>query len=340
MKKTIILRADGSFEIGMGHIYRMIYLYKYLSNDYNLIFVSVFNSGTEFLFKENNINFRWVESNTNKQNEQIKKLIEENNASLLINDILKINEEYLEFIKTNTNVKILNYGDSKVGYNKYCDAVINSLEFLRSEVNENEIICNYYEGLKYFIFPENTNEYRKKEINKEIKNILVFMGGADTRHLTLRILGLLCQLDKEYNITVILGPSFDVKEKVYGFEDRLKNLKILENVQNVFPLLHEADICFCAGGNVLLESTYVGVPAIAIAAEEHELTNINYLSDQGVVEYGGTYKHFDESFLFDKFNKLVNGFELRKEKLEKSHKLLDGQGLTRIKKIINQQLGK
>ncbi|NQV77832.1 MAG: hypothetical protein HQ490_05690 [Lutibacter sp.] len=340
--KSILIRADGSFEIGMGHISRMITISNYLSTNYLIYFVTVDNPKTRKFLENIRFPVTWLNLNMETQHTQMFELIENNNIELVINDIIDIKENYLKCLKKDfPNLKIINYEDVHCGYNQYCDVIINPLAFLRERLTKEKTRhYQYLNDLDYFIFPQDLQTSKNKVVSEKIKEILIFMGGADTRHITLKVLKILCSQDLSfYNITVLLGPfmdKFDILE-VKKYKTKIPHLKVFHEVPEVISFYENTDLCFCAGGNVLLELIKSGVPTISVAAEEHEDIQCKYFSNKGLTLYGGYYQNINPVFLLDKFNK-SNDPILRKEIKTRSLSLFKSDGLPQIKKIINHLL--
>ncbi|MBW3003743.1 glycosyltransferase [Candidatus Woesearchaeota archaeon] len=324
--KTLIIRADGSNQIGMGHIARMSILYKTLSGSYNVIFISVKDDKVKELLLKYNIKPIWVDNDVQGQIRITKETITENDAILLFNDSLEIKREYLEHLKD--KIKIINYDDPAAGFG-LIDCAITPTAFLWSD-RQYEI--ETYQGFGYFIMSDKIKKYRRANISKDKKKIVISMGGADTYGLSIKLLNIFKDLP-EYDTTVILGPGFEHFKEIESITIP-DHITIVHNVENLYDYLNKADICFCAGGITLFELMYIGTPTVSIAAEKHETYNCEYFRSKGAVKYLGFRNDIDYCGIPEILKNW--NYEERKSMSDTGKSIIDGNGLDRVKKIIEK----
>lgn len=97
----IAIRADGSKNIGMGHIVRCIALYKkFNQKNLEIIFITNQNEDVESLLKYEKIKFIGITYETLYEELKIvNNIIKENGIDILITDSYYIDEYYLREIK-------------------------------------------------------------------------------------------------------------------------------------------------------------------------------------------------------------------------------------------------
>src|SRR5699024_10752733 len=116
-KKMILIRTEGYADIGLGHIYRGLLLaYNFIEHDIRFVISSQSDLGIEKI-KDSHFVYDII----NNENEIID-IIQDNNADILINDILDTTKEYIELCKS-TGVKVINFEDLGEGA-RYADIVI------------------------------------------------------------------------------------------------------------------------------------------------------------------------------------------------------------------------
>lgn len=97
-----LIRVDGGFNVGMGHIIRCMALYYELTkNNVECIFVSKKDKVVESYFKDKKVRYILMESmELDGEKIEIKNIIKNYNTDVIITDSYNINEEYLLFLKS------------------------------------------------------------------------------------------------------------------------------------------------------------------------------------------------------------------------------------------------
>ena len=93
-KKRILVRVDGSKLIGLGHVYNMLTVLDHLKKDDSIIVMNNNKRLGSSKFKKYGYNLKYF-SNRN----ELKKIIEKFQPSLIINDILNTTISYMKFLK-------------------------------------------------------------------------------------------------------------------------------------------------------------------------------------------------------------------------------------------------
>ena len=196
--------------------------------------------------------------------------------------------------------------------------------------------CNVLIGPKYCLF---NNNYTTKKPNKKssyIKNVLVFMGGSDTANLTTKILKTLSlKRFLHLKLNLVVG----VNNTKYLLIKKLAKLrpktKIYFNLPNLISSIRKSDIVISSGGTTIWEFIFFKIPNLVINQANNQKYNSKYLDRLGAI------KLFKEKnvnpFTLKKF--FENSLLKKKFKISsKISRLFDGQGIYRVKKIINYNL--
>jgi len=204
---NILFRADSSSSIGIGHIMRDLVLAKQFKNS-NIDFVSLNLDG--------NINQNIINSghgliilNSNSVKELIS-IILSKEIDLLIIDHYNIDYSFEKEIKDSTNVKILAFDDT---YEQHCcDYLINQNIHAKKSKYQNLIDrkCILFCGIEYALLREEFTQLKASQsfLNPEEINILVTLGGADSKNMTMVILDVLNQIvDIKYKANIVIGKA-------------------------------------------------------------------------------------------------------------------------------------
>jgi spore coat polysaccharide biosynthesis predicted glycosyltransferase SpsG len=298
---NILIRVDGNNTIGLGHIYRTLALSKGILN-HNIIFVSKEENQLGInMIQKNNYNLKSF-SNSGQFWEIVKKI----KPSIVINDILDTEKEYIEKLK-NLQIFVINFEDLGEGA-KLADIVINAL------YDKKNSFKNYYWGKDYYILREEFLLIGKKEIKKNVNNILITYGGVDPNNYSKKILEIIEQLNlNDIEINVILGLGYKNPEKLKeDTKDFNLKLTIKQNVKDISKYMYEADLSFTSGGRTVYELASIGIPTIVLAQNKRELLHTFAHEDNGIINLGLGYKCSDQN-IRDNLLNLIEDFDLRKK---------------------------
>jgi spore coat polysaccharide biosynthesis predicted glycosyltransferase SpsG/CMP-N-acetylneuraminic acid synthetase len=299
-RKRILIRVDGYNKIGLGHIYRTLALATQLI-DHELLFVTKkeYDLGIR-LIKENNFQLKTID-----REGDLERIIAEFNPYIVINDILDTNSEYIGFLK-DKDIFIVNFEDLGEGAKK-ADLVINAL------YRRKNFLENHYWGKDYYILREEFHLVGKKEITKDVKNILISYGGTDPNNYTEKVLDILENLKiQDLKVNAILGLGYKNVEKLkqkaknYSFEVNVK-----QHINHISKYMHEADIALTAAGRTVYELASMGVPTIVLVENERGLLHTFASEENGIINVGLGTKIPDKE-IKNALIRLIDDYELRK----------------------------
>ena len=179
-----------------------------------------------------------------------------------------------------------------------------------------------------------------KNSNRRIKDILITIGGADPHNITGDILELVLSEYKNINFHVVLGNANPYKEeikKIYSFE----NVYIYENVKDMGSLMTKCDIAISAGGSTIYELCACSIPTIALITADNQFNFIKAMNGAIDMPYINFLENAD-NVLYDLKNILrnvIDDYNLRKNLSNGMYNLVDGKGSERIAKEIIQLKG-
>lgn len=249
-----IFRVDSGNipELGTGHLFRCINIYKYLIknkiNKKKILFITK----TKGKYKTSKIILEKLKINYISINQEIldfsreEQLYLENFKSkvIIFDRMSKINNLFLSKIRKQYK-KIIGI-DIIINKNSKIDLLINPLN---NKLDSNKKLKNY----KNNILPSLEN---KKTFLGKNKNIFTFFGGYDHNRISKKILKL-----KIPNTNFIIPKS---KNKFY-------------------ELMCKSDIVLCSGGLTVFDAIYLNKVVIAIPQYNHQLKNLKILKKNGII---------------------------------------------------------
>jgi len=262
--KKIAIITDGSFKMGLGHVYRTLALAKELSDFGKVIFYTQSENVVVDKIKSNGYKVFKVNNN-----DELKEQLDFEKPNAIIIDKLEVDENFARDIKNGLNAKLIIFGNISSA-NKYADVVINAIIGTnyknKSHLEENTKTL-YLEGPKYLVlrreFYEHKNSYKFRD---NLENILLIFGGSDQANLTTKVLDKLLSMNHNFKISIILGSAFKFDKELLKLFKKYKNIEnrvhIYRNVNNVSELMTKTDLVFTSAGTAMFESFLIGLPTI------------------------------------------------------------------------------
>jgi len=322
MKQNIVIRADGSNEIGLGHIYRSFYLAKELKKEkVNVIFLS------KNVFLKKIIQKKFQIEIFNDNSKKLEEKLEQLNPKLIIIDKLKEDTNQLKILSKYSRLVGIDYigkNNSKIDYG------INIL-YQKSGIHKNKS----FSGFNFSILNNSIRLYKPIKIKKEVNQVLIIQGGSDTPCNTPKILSALNKIDTNLKVNVIVGGGFQCWNKLNeSIKGSKHSVKIHSNVKNIGKIMLQNDIAITGGGITSLELCNLGIPSIIMCGGKHENETSSLLEKHGAVINLGYKRNFRIKDIKETVKKLLDNYEQRKKMNKIAKKLIDQRGSKRVVDII------
>ncbi len=344
MERSILIRADGSSKIGLGHLTRQIDIANELKKiNYNVLFLSKnFPEGINLL-KENDFNvlkLKALEQDLKNSNYEINKVLIAYNQKFntIMVDIFKDfdNQKYLNNLKKYGDTLFV-LSDDPNPFKIDVDAVF-AISENQDSVDYKNSKTEYYTGLKYFPLHNKFQNVLKKKIKEQVDNILLTFGGADPKNYSTKLLKILRSFDLNLEITLIIGAGFSKKHYNDVIKEEAENISIKINVNNMNEQFSKADLCICSAGNTLIEALTCGVPCIVLPQTKLENARAMALAiKERMINMG---QNFSDKNLVKEIKNLMNDYSKRKRLSQNAQNYLDGKGIKRIIDIISKFVNK
>jgi spore coat polysaccharide biosynthesis predicted glycosyltransferase SpsG len=305
----ILIAVSGGTSIGFGHITRCLSVYQAFSENRSAF------GGEE----QRTIPFLAVQGD-----DTVKDIVVSTNYQLInwIHNpelLFELRKQYDVVIidSYEPSVEVYTYIVQKARIGIYFDDY-NRIEYppgivINGNVSSEEYTYPSKDGVTYLLGPKYIPlrkefwDIPEKEINPEMKKILILFGGTKQSEFLHKIHKFLIE---KYRFSV---NSIDTSGKRY-------------NATEILHCMQEADICISGGGQTLYELARIGVPTIGICLSENQRTNLEHLHQLGCIDYIGWYN--DEN-LFHKLEislKQLQSYTVRQKYSETGKALVDGNG--------------
>lgn len=309
---NLVIRADGSKKIGLGHVVPMITLAHELKrNHFNVVFITFSDPKTLEVLTKNHLPFKTITHP--KAFSEIKKIILELEPRLIINNTWQ-NEslEHFAALKSSGS-KIIGFYQTGLGLRE-CDIVINPLP--SSFTDETKVRAKYFQGPKYLIFTPASEKFAtgQKNFSEQIRKVVISIGGTDIYDLTPKVEKILSELLVEAELLAISGGLTQME---------------------LFEKIHNCDLLVTSGATTLFESAFLGTPTIAIAQKVWEEKTAKYVESRGA----SIFADLRSSALANLVGTVKSLTVTKRQKMSLAgRKLVDGKGLGRVIAIIKSLL--
>ncbi|MBU1487206.1 hypothetical protein KKH56_04050 [bacterium] len=323
-KIRIIFRVDGDFKIGLGHLVRSLTLAKSLREEgFEIGFLTMTPLVEEAAKRQGypgrpiKDKFGWPDTLR---------------ANLIITDINHTPADYMRRLRA-TGARLVTFDDLGQGRD-LADLIVDA----NLPSSSGSTGCLY--GPDYIILRKEFSQYARREkiIEREIRQILVSMGGSDPSNLTLKVAEALKGLDLPVLTNIIIGKAFGQKEELLKSVEGGERFRIEEDVLDISEKMYRADLAVTSAGVTMFELACLGTPGVIIAQDEVQAKNLIPFKEQGLFIDLGLLPTIDK--IRESVKRLALDANARLEMSRYAKKFVDGQGLFRVTRAIKSILGK
>tara|TARA_B100000029_G_C17501865_1_gene932955 strand:+ start:387 stop:1391 length:1005 start_codon:yes stop_codon:yes gene_type:complete len=273
-KLNILFRISGGKapgkELGYGHVFRSMNL-AYFFKKHNIWFLLEDYGGVKRILIKNGfkniINLRCNSS----FDEDVKKTIasiEKNKIDFVINDVYKVNNNYLKEIRKIT--KIILITDLKK-YRYSADLIVNGFVGFKNKIILDEkrkiLLGPRYQILDY--------RFSKCKKNNPKNDLLVTFGGFDENNITEIFLEELIKFDGKIKTKIIHGPSSIKTKRIKYIERKFGKKFSIVPYGDMFKEISQTRFGLCSGGITTYEFASQGVPFAIISQVKHQNLTAN-----------------------------------------------------------------
>lgn len=272
--------TEGGEAIGFGHLTRCISIYQaFEKRGMRARFIINGDKTVKGLMK--NIRheiFDWI-----GEKERLLEIIK-NKADLVIVDSYLAELSLYKKISGLGKTTVYIDDSNRLPYPK--GIVVNATVYAKKLDFRKNPSSTYLLGKDYALFRKEFWDIPAKKINRKVSIMLVFLGGTDSRNLTVSVLKQLGKKFPDLNKIAIIGKGTGKRQ------NRADRTKLLfgPDAKTIRKIMLSSDIAITTGGLTLYELAKTGVPAVAVAAAENQMMSIRTLDDSGLISYAGSWK--------------------------------------------------
>lgn len=317
------IMCSGSLTIGMGHIMRTLVIAEKLKNNFDIYYIC--KKGNEYKYGVNfikNAGYPVYYKETAPA------------ADILLLDSYNVNEATLSSLRK-TYGKLI-YIDDLAALSFYdCDIIINK-DFMAKNIRHKYNTppeCELLLGADYALLREEFQKALPITIKKDVKNVLITMGGTDPKNTSVKILNIIKNNNFVFNVAVSNGFSEKTKNELNLLSKGNKNI-ILHQNPKMSKLMSQSDIAITACGGTTQEIASIGLPQIAIAVADNQKHPLCFGEENDIFIYGGNDSEIKNEDFFNLFISLSKDYERRKNLSKKQKNTINKNGVNFVEKAI------
>ena len=334
---NIIIRADASSEIGIGHVMRCLALGDAWQRQAGVVAFALATGARELADKigSRGMNICQIDAVPGSTADALRtlELSEEHNAEWLIVDGYHFPADYFRILRQSRS-RLLFVTDD--GLMPGCDfdlVVDQSVDFQSTPRAIGELV-NVLRGPEFALLRREFLEFAQRPIHfpEKASRILITFGGGDARNATLAVLEALNEL-VEFNldVRVVIGPANPHRTTLeVAVKNSRHNVKLLDNVTKMAACMAEADLAITGGGGTCYELALMQVPMVLITIAENQEQTARVLAAAHAVVSAGPLHLLNPSQLSSMLADVIRDREVRRSLSERAHRIIDGKGAERI----------
>lgn len=311
-KPKVVIRVDGSTEIGLGHISRCCALAEMLKNDFEIVFYTradskviiedIKNYCVGVIQLNNNITYeaeavQWIEALTGNE--------------IVVLDGYNFNTDYQQKIK-DKGCKIVCIDDIHA-YHFVADVVINHAPGIAAEAYSTEPYTRLYLGPDYVMLKKLfLDEALIPEKNQDLKgsSILICLGGADPNNETKNTLEELLMLFPERFFHVVVGAAYRHLQQLQKLVDDNKQVLLYIGVkpEKMLSLMQQSHIAVTSASTIALEYLCVkGSLFLKCIADNQEEVYQSLIAKKCAYAFESIKENYYSNIAISNQHKLIDG---------------------------------
>ncbi|GAB3960891.1 UDP-2,4-diacetamido-2,4,6-trideoxy-beta-L-altropyranose hydrolase [Spirosoma harenae] len=272
----LVFRADGTAQIGLGHVMRCLALAQMLKSDFELYF-AIIEPPLAVRTVLENVELTVIPlPNTDSQSAFLEQI---ESDDIVVLDGYSFDESFQQSVRT--RAKKLVFIDDLVTGHQVADVVINHAGGVEKSDYDAELYTQFYLGPHYALLRP---EFLKPEgFGQTPSNgpIFVSLGGTDPNNLSLAVLEAIRKVDATLSVHLVLGPLQAHRKTIEAFQDQLPNLIIMDslNASQMVALLQQCSLAITACSTISYEVCAINRPLIAVVTADNQTRLAKFLSE-------------------------------------------------------------
>lgn len=170
-------------------------------------------------------------------------------------------------------------------------------------------------------------------------DVLVTMGGSDPASMAVFTVRALGRLEMPLAIRVVMGPAFTHAEELLDAVARSHHsIQVSRAPSRMAPLMRASRIAFCSFGISAYELAACGVPAVHLCLTDDHARSSSAFDKEAIARTAGVMGRIAPEQVRDAASALLGDANLRMRMAARARQLVDGRGAARAAQVIKERL--
>jgi UDP-2,4-diacetamido-2,4,6-trideoxy-beta-L-altropyranose hydrolase len=334
----LVIRADASVQIGTGHLMRCLALAQaWQDAGGRVVFLMAMETpALEARLRSEGMEVIHLPVQPGSTDDAIRTadFAHQVGADWVVVDGYHFGADYQRIIK-DSGLRLLFIDDNGHAGHYSADLVLNQNIHAHEGLYPNrEPYTRLLLGTRYVLLRREFLKWRgwKREIPEVARKVLVTMGGSDPDNVTLKVVQALQQVDMDglEAIVVVGGSNPHYEELQSAVQDSRFPIRLESNVVDMPELMAWADVAVSAGGSVIYELAFMGVPIIGLSRAKQEEVLLQRSTQSGISINLGVYHSVQPGWICEVLTGLAHSKEQRLAMSRAGRSLVDEFGPDRV----------
>ncbi len=328
-----IFRVESGNQTGMGHFYRCLALANILDGYQRTFLMNDYKPHLESILNSSNINLEVLNSDTPFIANDNELLTYIDKKDIVILDGYQFDECYMKEIY-NTVAGLVVIDDLNHG-NYVADVILNhgpqAKNIKYNCIKNTKLLLGEQYTLLRPAFYRNAGTGK---VRNRIEEITICFGGTDPNNFASKYLEAFHNMEKKFQINVILGASnHNQVNKYEKFNHNLIEVKTYRNISDdeIAMLLLASDLLIAPSSNIMMEACTLNIPAITQTVAENQKPFYEFLYKNQLAICIPDYSEITASSLTELLNSTIFDKSLRENMIANQKKIFDGKSNKRLK---------
>jgi spore coat polysaccharide biosynthesis protein SpsF len=340
-RPTALIRCDASGRIGYGHIVRCVALAEQIQRDWKwrtIFAIAEDADGIRFAIQRG-LTVEALPENIDLEGEGLwlLMLVEKYKASALVLDVRsELSRESVNVIRE-TGTLIVSIDDISQRRLEADFAFYPPIPQV-GKMNWENFDGQLNSGWQWILMPMQFAEQAIKTNAHHIErpSILITMGGSDPEGLTLKVLAAIDSMNEKFTTRIVIGAAFMHNDELLKLlSTAQRSYEIIRSPLSMASVMAEADLAISSFGATAYELACMGVPAIYLCLSADHACSATVLDQAGVADNLGEHFNLSAVDIRAALQRWLTHDNLRLQASDRGRRLVDGQGVVRIAKVIN-----
>lgn len=334
---VLLIRADASETIGIGHVSRMrALLAEYRKDEREAILA--YSRLPKFVLnqlREEGIQLVQVSGAAGSLDDarSTAEIATSLGVRCIVLDGYHFRSDYQRFLKQ-AGFALVVMDDAAHLKHYYADLLVNPNLHAENLSYSCEPYTRILRGTKYVLLRRDFLAWRnkRKAYSDTVRQLLVTFGGSDPVNATSFVLRALRGVPHTFDqITVVVGPANPHRHEIERLGRRHPQLvRIEQNAANMAKLMFEADLAVTAAGSTSWEFAFLGVPMLSCAVADNQVEIMRSLAKSGAARVLGRFEQLRPDTFVEELTALIHNKKIRESMGNNGRRLVDGLGAARL----------